>query len=298
MGRKPAPQPLPLSDPSCAGHSQNVDGETEALRAPSPVSSKSPKSPRSPFRFGQKKSPFQPSNFPAVSTTSRSQPVSPSSPATHQPLASKTSTSVAPSPSALHSSPSHVRRESLEPDEPTSIDKTIHSSLRSTCASPSLLGQLPATAGTITNNNSSSTTPTVAAQPTLETPGVTVLQKQRQKQQHSRRRQQDHKFRNGQQDEEGELTTVSAKHSKSGGGRFFSHFKSSRPSPLQQQAPSSTPHAHIAHSKNASASFSTSVTLAAPHSGDNMSKGSDRSEMPSKSSKHSGRLLTNNTVVF
>lgn len=49
MGRKPAPQPLALSDPAALG-----DGETRRVYSPS--ASKSPGSPRSPFRFPLKKS--------------------------------------------------------------------------------------------------------------------------------------------------------------------------------------------------------------------------------------------------
>lgn len=55
MGRKPAPQPLTLSDPTALG---DIPSPSETLQVPSPLSSstsKSPKSPRSPFRFSQKK---------------------------------------------------------------------------------------------------------------------------------------------------------------------------------------------------------------------------------------------------
>ncbi|KAH8884432.1 hypothetical protein GQ53DRAFT_661865 [Thozetella sp. PMI_491] len=52
MGRKTAPQPLALGDPIPSGGDLRA-GET--LPVTSPSDSKSPKSPRSPFRFGQKK---------------------------------------------------------------------------------------------------------------------------------------------------------------------------------------------------------------------------------------------------
>jgi len=54
MGRKPAPQPLALSDTTVPGASEGqCTGET--LQVTSPVESRSPRSPRSPFRFTTQK---------------------------------------------------------------------------------------------------------------------------------------------------------------------------------------------------------------------------------------------------
>jgi hypothetical protein len=54
MGRKAAPQPLTLSDPTALGDDPPRSGET--LQVYSPPNTRSPRSPRSPFRLTPKKS--------------------------------------------------------------------------------------------------------------------------------------------------------------------------------------------------------------------------------------------------
>jgi hypothetical protein len=55
MGRKPAPQPLTLGDPTALGDESQSPRTGETLQVYSPTESRSPRSPRSPFRFGTPK---------------------------------------------------------------------------------------------------------------------------------------------------------------------------------------------------------------------------------------------------
>ena len=284
MGRKPAPQPLALSDRSALGASQNVAAETHSSTIPStssPISSKSPTSPRSPFRFIQEKSPslISKSYNPAPGKiTSRSQTTSPS------PLSS----SVAPPqvqeqqqipPAEISASKvTHLEGKTADEEEeqeeeeeekeeyyqPTSIDEAIHKSLSSTAASPVPL---------IVQDSSA---PFLTAQ---STPVAPVGQAARHTPSDARqRRLQDSEEALGAAATVSAPSTPAGKHSKSGGGgggKFFSHF--SRPS---HQHNSSTPPKHPP----------------SPQGGESTSKDSDRRTIPGsahgKSSKKSGTAET------
>ncbi|KAJ2894869.1 hypothetical protein MKZ38_007118 [Zalerion maritima] len=268
MGRKPAPQPLALSEPTAEGDSQNSAGETLGVPSPSSlVSSKSSKSPRSPFRFGSKKSPSIGTNT-LPTGSAQSQPSSP--------------TYTYPAQSPAQPTKSAELEQQYQP-----IDEAIHRSLLSTPTSPD---------SSNSNSNVSTTNPatsTTTIAPAATQSGSVAIQSIPETSSVSHHQQQHQHPHPKAFEEEGSAVAPIGKSTKSGSGRLFHFSKSSRPS---HQHPS-TPHKNNSGGHTASASISLSSPTAAvcPRS-ENMLKDSERPAMPiptssSKSSKHSEAAL-------